>query len=77
MTSTSFAEILSSLGLGSPVPHINISLANGHRISLVEWTHAGDCLVECRPDGSPRYLIPLAQIVSVEVAGNQGAAASD
>jgi hypothetical protein len=77
MTPTSFAEILSGLGLDSPVPHINISLANGHRISLVEWTRAGDCLVERRPDGSPRYLIPLAQIVSVEVTGHQGAAASE
>ena len=69
MTPSSFAEILSSLGQSSPVPNINVSLANGHRISLAEWALAGDCLMERWPNGSARYLIPLAQIVSVEVAG--------
>jgi hypothetical protein len=69
MSPSSFAEILSSLGHSRPVPNINVSLANGHRISLAEWAHAGDCLVESWPNGSPRYLIPLAQVVSIEVAG--------
>ena len=67
MGTSSFAEILSSLGQSRPVPNINVSLANGHRISLAEWAHSGDCLVERWPDGSARYLIPLAQIVSIEV----------
>ena len=69
MATSSFSEILSSLGQSRPVPNINVSLANGHRISLAEWALGGDCLVERWPNGSVRYLIPLTQIVSVEVAG--------
>ena len=69
MTTSSFSEILSGLGQSRPVPNINVSLANGLRISLAEWAHAGDCLVEHWPNGNARYLIPLTQIVSVEVAG--------
>jgi hypothetical protein len=71
MSPSSFAEVLSSLAQGRPVPKINVSLADGHRVSLTEWAYAGDCLVEHWPNGSPRYLIPLAQIVSVEVAGGE------
>ena len=69
MSPSSFAEILSSLAQSSPVPNLNVSLANGHRVSLSDWAPAGDCLVENWSKGGPRYLIPLAQIVSIEVAG--------
>ena len=74
MPTSSFAEILSSLGQNRPVPTVNVSLANGHRISLAEWALEGDCLAERWPNGSARYLIPLAQIVLVEVESRYSAA---
>jgi hypothetical protein len=52
---------------GDPCLQINIGLANGNRVSLANWEFAGDCLIERWPNGGPRYLVPLAQIVIIEV----------
>jgi hypothetical protein len=37
------------------------------RVSLDNWDLAGDCLIDRWPNGKPRYVIPLAAIVMVEI----------
>jgi hypothetical protein len=38
---------------------------------LADWYLASDCVIERWPDGSPRHLVPIAQIVVVEVARSE------
>jgi hypothetical protein len=52
----------------SPIPRISLSLTDGNRLSMIAWSLTGDCLVELWPNGNLRHLVPLAQIVAIEVA---------
>ena len=67
MLKRSFVDALSEVSEGTPRPRINVSLADGNRMSLVNWVSAGDCLLEHWPNGSVRYFIPISQIVVVEI----------
>lgn len=67
MPSDSFMQLLAEIGARAPCPPINVTLTNGNRLSLDDWSHAEDCLIERWPDGSPRYLVPLAQVVVIEI----------
>jgi hypothetical protein len=65
--SSSLKDILSKISDGSSLPRINISLTDGNRLTLIAWQLLGDCLLECSPKGNPRHLVPLAQIVAIEI----------
>jgi hypothetical protein len=39
---------------------------------LSNWTLASDCLIDHWPSGKPRYLIPLLQIVAIEILEARG-----
>ena len=65
--SSSLQDILSKISDGSSLPRINISLTDGNRLTLIAWQLLGDCLLECPPKGNPRHLVPLAQIVAIEI----------
>jgi hypothetical protein len=67
MSTRSFTETLKEIADQPRRPRINISLANANRVSLVNWDFAGDCLIDSWPNGKPRYVIPLAAIVMVEI----------
>lgn len=66
MSRSSYADILAQVAEREPCPRLNAGLADGNRISLTNWTFSGDCLIEHWPDGSPRYVVPLAQIALIE-----------
>jgi hypothetical protein len=36
-------------------------------VSLTNWVFAGDCLIDFWPSGTPRYVVPLSQVVIIEV----------
>jgi hypothetical protein len=63
----SFKDLLADIAAREPRPQINVALANGNRVSLTNWYLATDCVIECWPNGRPRYLVPYAQIVLIEV----------
>ena len=67
MTPSSLRDILSNLSDGSHSPRINVSLIDGNRLTLTAWQLTGDCLVERSPKGKPRQLVPLSQIVTIEI----------
>lgn len=66
---SSLAEQLTEIGRRSPQPRIDVGLADRNRITLDRWALEQDCLVGFGPAGAPRFLIPLSQIVIVEVMG--------
>jgi len=67
MAAMSFASTLAKVAETKPCPRLNVGLANGNRVSLVNWELVGDCLREHRSSGRLHYLVPLAQIVIIEV----------
>jgi hypothetical protein len=67
MAESQFADILLKVSQSKSPLSINVGLTDGNRIRLTNWALAGDCLVEQWPNGNPRYLIPVSQIVSVEI----------
>jgi hypothetical protein len=58
---------LEKLGRRKPLPTIDIALADGNRISLEHWRLEDDCVVGFGPDDAPRYLVPIEQIVLIEI----------
>jgi hypothetical protein len=66
MPTSSFKDILAEISGREPRPQINVALANGNRVSLADWYLAEDCLIERWPNGSPRHLVPIAQIVLID-----------
>jgi hypothetical protein len=68
MAAPSFTDLLREISAREPRPQINVALTNGNRVSLADWYLAADCVVERWPNGSPRQLVPMAQIVVIEVA---------
>jgi hypothetical protein len=68
MATSSFRDLLTEISAREPRPQINVALTNGNRVSLADWCLAADCVIERWPDGSPRQLVPIAQIVVIEVA---------
>jgi hypothetical protein len=66
MPSSSFKDILAEMAGREPRPQINVGLANGNRVSFASWYLTEDCLIERWPNGKPRYLVPIAQIVIIE-----------
>ena len=67
MLQSSLAELLSKISESKPLPRMNIGLSDGNRLTVIDWDLKGDCLVEHWPNESPRHLVPLAQIVAVEI----------
>jgi hypothetical protein len=67
MPQSPFSDVLSTISKSKPRPSINVGLTDGNRIRLTNWQLAEDCLVEQWPSGHPRYLVPVSQIVSVEI----------
>lgn len=73
---SSVKDMLAAIaGREPPCPQINIAMANGHRISLTNWYLAEDAVVERWPNGSPRYLVLIGQMVVVEIPEDVGRAA--
>ena len=68
MAASSFRDLLAEISGREPRPQINVALTNGNRVSLTDWYLAADCVIERWPDGSPHHLVPIAQIVVIEVA---------
>lgn len=58
---------LTRLEAAQPKPQIGVGLVDRNRVRLLNWSLLADCLVERWPGGGPRYLIPLGQIVLIEV----------
>ena len=52
-----------------PQPRLSVGLIDRNRITLDKWSCYEDCLVGYWPSGKPRYLIPKAHIVVVEIVG--------
>jgi hypothetical protein len=67
MAIPSFRDVLAEISARVPLPQINVALTNGNRVSLTDWYLATDCVIERWPNGSPHHLVPIAQIVAVEV----------
>jgi hypothetical protein len=67
MSTRSFVDTLNETADKSPRPRINVGLMDRTRVSLDNWDLAGDCLIDRWPNGKPRYVIPLAAIVMVEI----------
>jgi hypothetical protein len=67
MSRSSVADFLSELSDSGSHPRISVGLADGNRVSLLNWNLAGDCLVENWPNGKLRYIVPLPRIVIIEV----------
>lgn len=67
MPTTSLKGILAEIAGREPRPQINVAQTNGKRISLTNWYLTEDSVVERWPNGSPRYLVPIAQMVVIEV----------
>ena len=65
-SASTFRDILAELSGREPRPQINVALADGNRVSLSSWHLAKDCVLERWPDGSLRFLVPIAQIVFIE-----------
>jgi hypothetical protein len=64
---SSLTGILSKVAGGERPSKINVSLTDGNRISFANWGLAEDCLIERWQDGRPRYVVPMAQIVIIEL----------
>lgn len=60
-------NILTEIHAHEPRPQISVTLTNGNRVSLDDWDLAEDGLIERWPNGTPRYLVPIAQVVLVEI----------
>jgi hypothetical protein len=71
MAASSFRDLLVEISAREPRPQINVALTNGNRVSLANWYLATDCIVERWPNGSPRHLVPIAQIVAIEVPSGE------
>jgi hypothetical protein len=72
MSQQGFAEALVEIAAIQPRPPINVSLTDRTRLNLSNWTLASDCLIDHWPSGKPRYLIPLLQIVAIEMLETRG-----
>lgn len=72
MERPSFVDSLAALASGEPaVPTIDVSLADGKRIRLDNWSLEGECLIGRGAHGAHRYLIQTSHIVVVEVLAEQ------
>jgi hypothetical protein len=69
MQRRSLVDRLAEIGQRDPLPRIDVGLSDRNRISLDHWTVDQDCVVGYGPAGGSRYLIPIGQIVIVEVTG--------
>ncbi len=67
MQEESLRKELARLEAMDPKPHIGVGLVDRNRVRLLNWKLLSDCLVERWPSGGPRYLIPLGQIVLIEL----------
>jgi len=67
MPDDSIRNELARLAALTPKPHIGVGLVDRNRVRLLNWTLLADGLLERWPSGSTRYLIPLGQIVLIEV----------
>ena len=67
MSRSLLRDVLSKLSDTTAPPRINVSLTDGNRLNLNAWGLTGDCLIERWPSGSPRRLVLLAQIVTIEI----------
>jgi hypothetical protein len=65
---SSLADRLLEIAQRDPQPRIDVGLIDRNRNSLDHWQLERDCLVGFGPGGAPRFLIPLAQVVIVEIA---------
>lgn len=65
----SLVERLTEIAKRDPLPRIDVGLSDRNRISLDHWGVDHDCVVGYGRNGGPRYLIPIGQIVIVEVTG--------
>ncbi|HEX6998650.1 MAG TPA: hypothetical protein VF322_10925 [Gammaproteobacteria bacterium] len=64
----SLRETLGRLQQTEPKPQLGVGLVDRNRVRLTNWQLLGDCLVERWPSGGLRYLIPLHQIVLIDLA---------
>ncbi|HEY8520042.1 MAG TPA: hypothetical protein VIN61_08185 [Gammaproteobacteria bacterium] len=64
----SLRDTLGRLERAEPKPQLGVGLVDRNRVRLTNWQLRGDCLVERWPSGAPRYLIPLHQIVLIDLA---------
>jgi hypothetical protein len=67
MQSHPLGDNLARLEQMDPRPNIDVGLIDRNRVRLAHWQVVGGCLVEHWPNGNARYIIPLSQIVVVEV----------
>jgi hypothetical protein len=67
MTQRSFADTLVELANNGQSPRINVGLTDRNRVTLTKWVFAGDCLIDFWPSGTPRHIVPLSQVVIIEV----------
>lgn len=77
MPASSFKDILAEVAGREPRPQINVALANGNRVSLANWYLAEDSVVERWPNGGLRYVVPIAQMVVIEVPEQHGGSRLD
>ena len=67
MLRSTLADALSEVTENKPHPRLSIGLTDGKTVRLVNWEVANECLIERWPNGNPHFLLPLSQIVSIEI----------
>jgi hypothetical protein len=67
LSGNTLIDQLTEIASQQPQPPIDVGLTDRNRISLEHWTLEHDCLIGFGPGGSPRFLIPLAHVVIVEI----------
>lgn len=58
---------LREIGTRDPRPRIDVGLIDRNRISLDHWQLEDDCVIGYGQKGQPRFLIPLAHVVIIEI----------
>lgn len=77
MPDESLRQELARLEAMQPKPQIGVGLVDRNRVRLLNWTLLEDCLLERWPGGGARYLIPLTQVVLIEIQETAEAVSSD